>query len=297
MSNGCGEVGTGFEAQTARVFHGTEYQLTCQLDGCLERTAVVAGEVFSNELARGEIVHDLRAQRVGMITERQAGAPVRADPAADQRRFGCLSLRQDPSFGMEDERAIAVGGVFFGPRKVIRYVYDFGDNWRHEIKLERVLAAEPGLSYPVCVAGSGAVPVEDSGYLKIKFDQDDINRRLGGLPVEEGNPMLEKVAGMILVDAYGEDEQLAAFRTVFEDVVEVPAKATVLGHPIEVLEFDYAEPLRGLFVKCREGEVSLVDVCFPPDTVAAWIHAAYRDFLGLEPFPAIPRPDWTWPGW
>ncbi|MCP2246358.1 plasmid pRiA4b ORF-3 family protein [Lentzea aerocolonigenes] len=201
----------------------------------------------------------------------------------------------DPGFDMEDEYEVAVGEVFTRSRKTVRYVYDFGDDWRHEIKLERVLDAEPGVTYPVCVAGAGAVPVEDSRHRTIKFDQEDINRRLAGLPAEEGEPMLEKVIEMIVVDAYGEDEQLGSFRTVFEDAVEIPIKATVLGHQIEVLEFDYNEPLRGVFAKCREGEVSLVDVCFPPDTVAAWIHAAYRDFLGLEPFPATPRPDWTYP--
>lgn len=203
----------------------------------------------------------------------------------------------DPGFDLEDEYEVVVGEVFTRSRKTIRYVYDFGDDWRHEIKLERVLDAEPGATYPVCVAGAGAVPVEDSRHRTIKFDQEDINRRLAELPAAEGDPMLQKVIEMVLVDAYGEDEQLGAFQTVFADVVEVPVQATVLGHSIEVLEFDYADSLRGVFVKCREGEVSLVDLRFPPDTVAAWLHAAYRDFLGLEPFPATPRPDWTWPNW
>lgn len=43
-------------------------------------------------------------------------------------------------------------------------------------------------------------------------------------------------------------------------------------------------------------EISLTDLVFPPDTRAAWVHAAYRRCLGLEPFPAaIPegwQPDW-----
>lgn len=211
--------------------------------------------------------------------------------------FDTGSHRYGDSASTEDEHKAALGEVFTRSRKTIRYVYvhDFGDDWRHEIKLERVLDAEPGVAYPVCVAGAGAVPVEDNRRRTIKFDQEDVNRRLAGLAAEEGEPMVEKVIETILVDTYGEDEQLGAFQTVFEEEVEVPIKATVLGHVIEVMAFDYADPLRGVFVKCREGEVSLVDVCFPPDTVAAWIHAAYREFLGLEPFPATPRPDWAWP--
>lgn len=43
------------------------------------------------------------------------------------------------------------------------------------------------------------------------------------------------------------------------------------------------------------GEISLADLAFPPETVTAWIHAAYRHWLGLRPFPTTPRPDWSWP--
>jgi hypothetical protein len=44
-----------------------------------------------------------------------------------------------------------------------RYTYDFGDDWDHEIVVERRLAAEPGMACPVCVAGEGACPPEDCG--------------------------------------------------------------------------------------------------------------------------------------
>jgi hypothetical protein len=61
----------------------------------------------------------------------------------------------------------------------------------------------------------------------------------------------------------------------------------------------YTNEARGLVAICEgsngAGEVALADLAFPPDTVTAWIHAAYRHYLGLQPFPARPRPDWTWP--
>jgi len=41
--------------------------------------------------------------------------------------------------------------------------------------------------------------------------------------------------------------------------------------------------------------LELADIRFPAETGAAWLHAAYRHYLGLEPFPAEPRPDWSWP--
>jgi hypothetical protein len=46
----------------------------------------------------------------------------------------------------------------------------------------------------------------------------------------------------------------------------------------------------------RRRYVALADLAFPADTVAAWLHAAYRHYLGLKATgSAIPRPDWTWP--
>jgi hypothetical protein len=43
------------------------------------------------------------------------------------------------------------------------YVYDFGDNWAHELTVKRVFAAEAGVRYPRCIAGQGACPPEDVG--------------------------------------------------------------------------------------------------------------------------------------
>ena len=47
-------------------------------------------------------------------------------------------------------------------RQKAEYIYDFGDNWRHEVLLEQV---RPKLQYPVCVAGERARPPEDCGGL------------------------------------------------------------------------------------------------------------------------------------
>lgn len=44
----------------------------------------------------------------------------------------------------------------------ILYEYDFGDNWRHLLRLERV-AGEDGAKYPRCIAGKRSAPPEDVG--------------------------------------------------------------------------------------------------------------------------------------
>ena len=43
------------------------------------------------------------------------------------------------------------------------YVYDFGDNWRHQVEIEGRLLPETGRKYPACIAGERSRPPEDVG--------------------------------------------------------------------------------------------------------------------------------------
>lgn len=43
------------------------------------------------------------------------------------------------------------------------YTYDFGDNWEHMIKLEKILPRDNDIKYPICIAGKRACPPEDCG--------------------------------------------------------------------------------------------------------------------------------------
>jgi hypothetical protein len=52
---------------------------------------------------------------------------------------------------------------FDGPGTSFRYVYDFGDNWRHVVEIERVLALETAPRHGTCIAGARARPPEDVG--------------------------------------------------------------------------------------------------------------------------------------
>jgi len=59
------------------------------------------------------------------------------------------------------ERAVA--NYFSGENPRARYVYDFGDDWHHEIVLEQSDSDVKALKHPVCLDGSGACPPEDCG--------------------------------------------------------------------------------------------------------------------------------------
>jgi hypothetical protein len=43
------------------------------------------------------------------------------------------------------------------------YLYDFGDQWMHQLIVEERIPPEQGAKYPICVAGQRACPPEDCG--------------------------------------------------------------------------------------------------------------------------------------
>lgn len=45
----------------------------------------------------------------------------------------------------------------------LTYLYDFGDGWEHTVRIERVVAAEPGALYPRLLEAKGRCPPEDIG--------------------------------------------------------------------------------------------------------------------------------------
>jgi Plasmid pRiA4b ORF-3-like protein len=83
----------------------------------------------------------------------------------DDVRWG-LPPPEDLDFGMHirDSRVATLGDVLAMPGfKLLRYTYDFGDDWRHTIKVERRFAAEPWEDYPRLVDAKGRCPPEDIG--------------------------------------------------------------------------------------------------------------------------------------
>ena len=61
-----------------------------------------------------------------------------------------------------DESRVPVSRVLRAEGETMVYVYDFGDNWRHQVVLERVVPSETPTK-PVCVAGERRCPPEEVG--------------------------------------------------------------------------------------------------------------------------------------
>lgn len=107
---------------------------------------------------------------------------------------------------------------------------------------------------------------------------------------------LDSLIGGILTDAYGDDEQIWAFHCAFEDGIELPCDAFVIGEPVSVVEFDYdGNQRRGLVARCRrdngsEHRVSASDVSLAEHSRGAHLVAAYRKWSGLDPWPEQANP-------
>ncbi len=56
-----------------------------------------------------------------------------------------------------------IADYFTLENRIAKYEYDFGDDWVHEVLLEKILPRERGTVYPKCVGGRRACPPEDCG--------------------------------------------------------------------------------------------------------------------------------------
>ncbi len=76
-----------------------------------------------------------------------------------------------------DESRVRVGRVLEAEGESVCYDYDFGDNWQHEVILEKILPAPTVRPRPVCLGGERHRPPEDVGgtsgyeeFLEVIFD-------------------------------------------------------------------------------------------------------------------------------
>lgn len=100
---------------------------------------------------------------------------------------------------------------------------------------------------------------------------------------------LDDLLEEILVDAYGDSEQLTALEQAFEESAQLPFAGQVVGKLVEVVAITFdGNERRGLVAACRDEsrtfEVSLQDITplesVTPETGS--LFRAYRRWMGLD---------------
>ena len=64
---------------------------------------------------------------------------------------------------MEDAGSVRLRDVLTHEKQKFTYRYDFGDDWRHEVVVEKIGQPQSAQKLPVCLKGSRACPPEDVG--------------------------------------------------------------------------------------------------------------------------------------
>ena len=72
----------------------------------------------------------------------------------------------DPTFELEEtanEGRMTLDKLKLQEKACIQYEYDFGDDWIHDVLVEKIVSPEPGAHYPRALTGKRACPPEDCG--------------------------------------------------------------------------------------------------------------------------------------
>ena len=71
----------------------------------------------------------------------------------------------------EDEATATLAQVAGAERAKAVYSYDFRNDWRHDIVVEKIIPAEPGVAYPRCTGGRRDGPPEGCGGIWVFNEQ------------------------------------------------------------------------------------------------------------------------------
>jgi hypothetical protein len=93
------------------------------------------------------------------------------------KNWGIPQYYEDENLDVVDDGGVTLGNVLHTESDSMAYVYDLGDDWRHQILLEKILPAEATPNRPVCLSGERRCPREDVGgvsgyeeFLEVIFD-------------------------------------------------------------------------------------------------------------------------------
>jgi len=78
---------------------------------------------------------------------------------------GVVYSEPDPEWEIDvmDERRVRLERIAKQAGEAFVYEYDLGDSWQHQVLVEEVRFASPGVEKPSCLGGERACPPEDCG--------------------------------------------------------------------------------------------------------------------------------------
>jgi hypothetical protein len=117
----------------------------------------------------------------------------------------------DYGFEMADESRVKLNRVVKGEKAKFRYEYDFGDNWQHQIVVEKILTPEAGVHYPRCLTGKRNCPPEDCGGV---WGYADFLEAIQNPEHPEHDELLEWVGGEFDPEAFDLDEVNQALKHI-----------------------------------------------------------------------------------
>lgn len=79
------------------------------------------------------------------------------------KTYGPPDLGDDGELKLIDAKRTHVRAVLPSVGITFTYVYDYGDNWQHDLLLEAIIMPAPDMTYPRCIAGERRCPPEDVG--------------------------------------------------------------------------------------------------------------------------------------
>jgi hypothetical protein len=113
---------------------------------------------------------------------------------------------------MYDEADFRLADIVPGEDFKFRYVYDFGDDWRHQVLVEKILPPDPEQDLPRCIKGRRACPPEDVGGI---WGYENMLEVLADPTDEEYNVFVEWIGDEFdpkAFDLQAANEALAALR-------------------------------------------------------------------------------------
>src|SRR5205807_7847398 len=131
--------------------------------------------------------------------------------------------------GMVDAKRIRLAAVMPRVGTTFTYVYDYGDDWEHELLLEATLMPKPAVTYPRCLADERRCPPEDAGgiggyadYLEAMFDPNHAEheeRMMWRGPFDAEEFSVEKVNPIDILQCHAQNPVSASNRTPIADAL------------------------------------------------------------------------------